>query len=165
MSVLISFAGLPCVGKSTIARALSVRTGAVYLRIDEIEAAIWALDPDRDIGPESYYIAAALAVSNLGLGHTTIIDCVNPWDKTRQIFGDAAKRADARLLGVEIHCSDPVQHQSRVERREMDVPSRTKPDWQKIVSRDYSPWTNADLTIDTARVDVTKAVAEIVAQL
>ena len=65
VATLVSFAGLPGSGKSTISRALSVATGAVYLRIDEIDAAIWALDPDRDIGPESYHIAAALAASNL----------------------------------------------------------------------------------------------------
>ena len=39
MTVLIAFGGLPGTGKSTIARALSARTGAVFLRIDEIEAA------------------------------------------------------------------------------------------------------------------------------
>jgi predicted kinase len=165
MAVLVSFAGLPGTGKSTIARALSVRTGAVYLRVDEIDAAIWAIDPGRDIGPESYHIAAALAASNLGLGHTTIIDCVNPWDLTRQIFDGAAKRAGARLLRVEIQCSDPVQHQAQVERREMDVPGLTRLDWQKVISRDYAPWTDADLKIDTAHVGVAKAVAEIVARL
>jgi predicted kinase len=165
MAVLVSFAGLPGTGKSTIARALSLRTGAVYLRVVEIEAAIWAIDPDRDIGPESYHIAAALAASNLELGHATIVDCVNPWDMTRRIFDGAAKRTGVRLLGVEIQCSDLGQHQARVEKRGMDVPGLTKPDWQKVVARDYSPWADADLRIDTAHVDVAKAVAEIVALL
>ncbi|QIE45959.1 AAA family ATPase [Pseudohalocynthiibacter aestuariivivens] len=78
MVALISFAGLPGTGKSTISRALAMKAGAVYLRIDEIGAAIWAINPRRDIAPESYHIAAALAVSNLELGHATIVDCVNP---------------------------------------------------------------------------------------
>ena len=72
-AVLISFAGLPGTGKTTIAKHLSLTTGAVYLRVDEIDAAIWAIDPDRDIGPESYHIAASLAASNLMLGHQ--VDC------------------------------------------------------------------------------------------
>ena len=165
MPVLISFAGLPGTGKSTLARALSRATGAVYLRVDEIDAAIWALDPDRDIGPESYHIAAALAASNLGLGHTTIIDCVNPWDITRQIFAAAAQRAGVRLLGVELTCSDPALHRHRVETREIDVPGLVKPDWAKVVGRAYTPWTTADLRLDTARLTIPDAVAEIARQL
>lgn len=165
LAVLISFAGLPGTGKSTIARALSITTRAVYLRIDEIDAAIWAIDPDRDIGPESYHIAAALAASNLRLGHTTIIDCVNPSAITRQIFSDSAKRAGAILLGVETACSDPAIHRTRVAEREMEVPGLSKPDWQNVVSRDYSPWVEADVRIDTAKIDVAEAVAEIVRHL
>ncbi len=161
MATLISFAGLPGTGKSTISRALSVATGAVYLRVDEIDAAIWAIDPDRDIGPESYHIAAALAASNLELGHTVIIDCVNPWDVTREIFTAAAKRAQARFLGVETSCSDPATHRARVEEREMDVPGLEKPGWQKVLARDYTPWSAADVKLDTAKLNVVEAVAEI----
>ncbi|NVO25501.1 AAA family ATPase [Donghicola mangrovi] len=161
MATLISFAGLPGTGKSTISRALSVAKGAVYLRIDEIDAAIWEIDPDRDIGPESYHIAAALAASNLALGHTAIIDCVNPWVITREIFTAAAKRSKVRILGVETICSDPVIHRARVEERTMDVPGLEKPDWQKVLSRDYTPWATADVKLDTAKLNVAEAVAEI----
>ncbi len=161
MAVLVSFAGLPGTGKSTVARALSAATGAVYLRIDEIEAAIRAIDPGRDIGPESYHIAAALAVSNLGLGHATIVDCVNPWDVTRRIFAEAAERAGARLLRVELRCSDPDLHRARVERREMDVPGLRGPDWQAVLDRDYTPWEAAEVRLDAATLTVPQAVAEI----
>lgn len=161
MATLISFAGLPGSGKSTISQALSVSTGAVYLRIDEIDAAIWAIDPNRDIGPESYRIAAALAASNLELGHTTIVDCVNPWEITREIFTDAAKRSKTRFIGVETVCSDPVMHRARVEERKMDVPGLKKPDWRKVLSRDYTPWAAANVKLDTAKLNVADAVAEI----
>jgi predicted kinase len=165
LAALISFAGLPGTGKSTIARALAAATGAVYLRIDAIDAAIWAIDPDRDIGPESYHIAAALAASNLALGHSVIGDCVNPWDVTRQIFAEAARQAEAKLLRVEIQCSDPALHRMRVEGREMDVAGLDKPDWQAVVARDYTPWLEADVRIDTAAIEVAAAVAKIVKRL
>jgi predicted kinase len=38
--MLIVFAGLPASGKSSIARALALELGAVWLRIDSIEQAI-----------------------------------------------------------------------------------------------------------------------------
>lgn len=165
MAVLIAFAGLPGTGKSTIARALSVATGAVFLRIDEIEARIRAREPARDIGPEGYEIAAALAASNLALGHNAITDCVNPWPLTRAIFAEAARRGGARMLGVETRCSDAALHRARVEGRAADVPGLVLPTWQKVLERDYQPWEAADVRLDTARLTVPQAVAAIVAHL
>ena len=161
MAVLISFSGLPGTGKSTVARALSRETGAVYLRIDAIDAAIWARDPDRDIGPESYHISAALAVSNLEIGHDTIVDCVNPWDLTRAIFTDAAMRAGARFLGVETRCSDAAVHRARIEQRKAEVPGLKLPDWQAVLDRDYTPWDTADVRLDTSRLGVADSVERI----
>ena len=37
--MLIIFGGLPGSGKSTVAQALALRTGACYLRVDTIEQA------------------------------------------------------------------------------------------------------------------------------
>ena len=166
MAKLISFAGLPGVGKTTIARLLSRLTGCVYLRIDEIEAALRRDDPGRDVGPDGYYAAAALAASNLELGHDVIVDCVNPWAITRQMFADAAERGAATgVIGVEIVCSDPAAHRGRVENRAGDVPGLVLPDWQKVVTREYAPWDGADLRIDTAHTTPEDAVRLIRAAL
>ncbi|WP_176083925.1 AAA family ATPase [Martelella sp. HB161492] len=165
MAVLIAFAGLPGTGKSTICRALSVSAGAVYLRVDEIETAIWSHAPDRDLGPEGYLIAAALAASNLELGHTTIIDCVNPWPLTRAIFAAAALRARVPLLGIETCCTDQDVHRQRVEARDIDIPGQKKLDWESVMKRDYIAWKDAALHIDTAKTDVAQAVSQIVQQL
>ncbi|WP_201152111.1 hypothetical protein [Rhodovulum sulfidophilum] len=43
----------------------------------------------------------------------------------------------------------------------MDVPGLEKPDWQKVLSRDYTPWAAADVKLDTAKLNVGEAVAEI----
>jgi len=158
LAKLISFAGLPGVGKTTIARLLSQATRAVYLRVDEVEAAIRRLHPERDIGPEGYHVAAALAASNLELGHDAIIDCVNPWTITREMFAAAAGRAGVCILGVEVFCSDLSVHRRRVESRTADIPGHVQPDWQKVVSRDYTSWLEADLRIDTAHSSPDDAV-------
>ena len=161
-AVLVSFAGLPGTGKSTVARALSARTGAVFLRIDEIEMAMRAQDPARELGPEGYHVAAALAASNLAIGHDAIVDCVNPWPITREIFKAAAWRGGARHFGVELRCSDGAEHRARVEGRAVDVPGLVPPDWAKVLARDYVGWQDADLRLDTARLGVEEAVARIV---
>ena len=165
MNKLISFAGLPGVGKTTIARRLAREVGAVYLRVDEIEAAIWRHDPGRDLGPEGYHIAAALAVSNLELGLDAIIDCVNPWAITREIFSNAATRAKASIFRVEILCSDMKIHRRRVEARVADIDGLPLPNWEKVVSRDYVPWRNADFRIDTARLAPKDTVRRIQAAM
>lgn len=166
MPVLVSLAGLPGVGKSTIAAALSRESGAVFLRIDEIETAIGTANPDWTFrGPEAYHIAAALAASNLALGHDVIVDSYNPWPVTRAIYRDAAARAGARHLGVEIRCSDAVIHRRRVETRKADIPGQTLPDWEDVSGRPFEPWDDADLSLDAARVPVEGAVEAIRASM
>ncbi|PTW61483.1 AAA domain-containing protein [Breoghania corrubedonensis] len=165
MATLVSFAGLPGTGKSTIAAALSRRTGAIFLRIDEIEAAIRTHGTARDIGPEGYHIAAGLAASNLLLGHDAITDCVNPWPLTRAIFSDAARRGEADMIGVEVTCSDAEEHRRRIETRPLDVPGGKPPDWKGVQERDYTPWLDADLHIDTAMTSVEEAVLMIAERL
>ncbi len=74
----IALSGLPGVGKSTLARALAARLGAMWLRIDTIEQAMAEATgrPVRD--DRGYRVAYKLAEENLLLGLTVIADSVNP---------------------------------------------------------------------------------------
>ncbi|MDX1781745.1 MAG: AAA family ATPase [Thalassovita sp.] len=166
MAVLVTFAGLPGTGKSTIARHLSARLPAAWLRIDAIEQCLRDIQPDRhDMQTHGYHIAAAVAEGNLAAGHNVIADSVNPSPLTREIWSAIAEVADARELRVELICSDPVKHRHRVENRRPDITGLKLPDWSGVLNREYQPWTEADLHIDTAELSPDQAVEEIMAAL
>ena len=83
--MLLIFGGLSGTGKSTIARLLAARLGAVWLRIDSIEQALIRAKTVtlHDIGPAGYLVAYAIAADNLRLGNVVIADSVNPIAITR----------------------------------------------------------------------------------
>jgi len=165
MPVLVALAGLPGVGKTTVARHLCRLTGAAFLRIDSIEHVLHARDPGRDLRDDGYVLAAALAGDNLRLGLDAVTDCVNPSAAMREIFRAAAHAAGARCLGVELVCSDRAQHRRRVAARQPDLPGGRVPDWAAVEARDYEPWEEAALRLDTARLSPDAAAKRIAAAM
>ncbi|WP_088347371.1 MULTISPECIES: AAA family ATPase [Rhodomicrobium] len=124
--MLVVFGGLPGTGKTTIARAISTRRLATYLRIDEIEQAIRSAGVlAAVVGPAGYTVA--VAASNLRNGGLVIADCVNPVQESRQGWRSVAARVQRPLLEVEVICSDPVQHRRRVEDHRSDIDGQTPP--------------------------------------
>lgn len=163
MPHLIAFSGLPGVGKSTIAQDLSRRARSVYLRVDEIETALKKsslkiVEPD-DAG---YVAVAAIASSNLHLGHDVIADTVNPIGETRSLWAETAVGAGARLLNVEVICSDVDEHRRRLETRSAEIEGHALPGWQEVLDRTYAPWSEPRLELDTALMSVGEAVEAIV---
>ena len=163
--MLVVFGGLPGTGKTTIARIVARRMGAVYLRIDVIEYALWlAMDKPDDIGIAGYAIAGDLARSNLGLGAAVIADSVNSLALTRDGWRAAARDAGAPCLQVEVICSDPAEHRRRVETRTLDI-AMTPPTWDSVLKRAYEPWADADLVLDTASTGADEAAEQVMAAM
>lgn len=160
---LIVMGGLPGTGKSTIARALAQAIGAVWLRIDTIETAI--ADAPGQLDDAGYRVAYALAQDNLRLGRDVIGDSVNPWALTRDAWRDAGLAAGARVLEVEVVCTDAAAHRRRIETRTVDVPGLVPPTWAEVIGRDYHVWHRERLVIDTAGASVAQAVAQVRAAL
>jgi predicted kinase len=163
---LIVFAGLPGSGKSTIARRLAGKIGAVWLRIDTIEQAI------RDSGivqgsvdDAGYRAAYGLAEDNLRLGLNVVADCVNDCMLARNSWRRIAARTGARILEVESICTDIEEHRRRVETRTSDVPGLALPSWGAVIGREYEAWDHAPLRVDTASRGVDDCVAAILAAL
>lgn len=145
---LYLLSGLPGVGKSTLAELLAPQLGAMYLRIDTIEQGL------RDLGitvaGEGYRLAYRIAADNLRIGCSVIADCVNPWTLTRQEWLAVAREASAECVPIEIVCSDKREHRKRVDTRASRVPGLKLPSWQEICQRDYHPWQEPVLNLDTA---------------
>jgi predicted kinase len=151
---LIEFGGLPASGKSTLARHLADRTGAVLLRVDEIEAAMrrHGLTPDQT-GITAYGVAHDIAASHLRRGFTVVADAVNPVIEARDGWRDLAETSGARHAVIEVVCPDPAEHRHRVETRANDVPGWIYPDWSDVEKRaaEYQPRTDERLVVDSTR--------------
>jgi len=155
--MLIALGGLPGAGKSTVAMLLAERVGAVHLRIDTIEQAMRNAGFTVS-GPEGYLAARDLARDNLRLGHTVIVDAVNPLAITRDYWRETAAQMKVKLVEIEVICSDKQELRRRVESRTADIPGHVLPTWQQVLDRRYEPWKTA-YVIDTAGRTVEQAVS------
>jgi predicted kinase len=148
--VLIVFGGLPGVGKTTLSRSVAQELGAAYLRIDTIETAMWRAGLGREqTGLAAYQVANAVARANLGLGAPVVVDAVNPVEAARAGWLELATASGSVLRVVEVNCGDPAEHRRRVEEREPDTGQAHVPSWSEVQDREYEPWTEPRLTVDT----------------
>ena len=164
--MLIVLGGLPGVGKTSIARELARQLDAVHVRIDSIEQAI------RESGvtvvsldDAGYRAGYAVAEDNLRPLRTVIADSVNPVPLTRNAWLEVASRTKSAVVEVEVECSDRNEHRRRVEQRLRDEPELSGPTWHDVVTRDYRPWGRERIVVDTARLSIEQAAAEILRAL
>ena len=161
--MLVVIGGLPGTGKTTIARLVAEQVNAIYIRIDAIEQALRvALELAADVGDAGYVVAYAISEANLALGHTVVADCVNPLTVTRAAWRNVAKETASPIVEVEVTCSDATEHRRRVERREIDIPGLVAPTWAAVMARDYEPWAEPRVAVDTAQMTAVEAAFTIV---
>jgi predicted kinase len=157
--LLIVFGGLPGTGKTTIARELSRRLRASYVRIDTIEQSLRAAG--LAVGAMGYVIANAVAGENLRIGRVVVTDSVNPVLASRDGWRETARKNAARLVEIEVICSDASEHRKRVESRLADINGLVQPSWQDVVSRAYEPWDREPVVLDTAKDSIDRLVDRI----
>lgn len=148
--LLVVLGGLPGTGKTTIARGVARDLSALHLRIDTIEEALRKAGV-ADVVDHGYRVAYGLAVDNLRLGHWVVADAVNPLALTREAWRAVGEAADARVVEIEVVCSDAETHRRRVAERAPDIVGQMLPTWQEVLDRHYEPWLpEPALRIDTA---------------
>lgn len=160
--ILYIFSGLPGVGKSRIARELARRIGAVYFRVDSAENALknssLNISPAEDAG---YEIGYALAKDNLDIGLDFVADCVNPIQLTRDAWRQVGRISIARIIEIEVICTDLIQHKSMVEGRLAEQKDIENPNWNKVISRHYEARTDDRIIIDTHSINTEEAISKI----
>jgi predicted kinase len=160
------FAGLPGTGKSTLARMVAKALPAFLIRIDTIEQAFLSnADRETHTGAMGYVIAYRVAAENLRLGASVVADCVNPLQLTREAWRQVAKSERAPISEIEVICSDLVEHRRRVETRIGDIENHVLPSWKDVVGREYAPWAEERIVIDTARISSDEALQKILGSL
>ncbi|TWE11629.1 2-C-methyl-D-erythritol 4-phosphate cytidylyltransferase [Rudaeicoccus suwonensis] len=154
---LVVLGGLPGSGKTTVAQALCAARGFAHVRVDTLHQALadaGTLDA-AEIAP--YAGCMAIARDLLAGGCSVVADSVNPVVESRDGWRQVATATGARLLEVEVVCSDRDVHRRRATTRVTDVPGLTKPTWDQIQARHYQPW-RADLVLDTSTAEVADLV-------
>ncbi|MFI5933275.1 AAA family ATPase [Actinoplanes sp. NPDC051494] len=150
--VLAVFAGLPGVGKSTLAQQVGAAMPATVLAVNAVDFTLRAYDvTEPRPGYAAYGVVLAIAETQLLMGHHVIIDAVNPVHATRQLWVDLAERLDVPLKVVEVICGDDAEHRRRVEQRYAARTHDGIPDWVRVLERqaEYQPYTGPRLVVDT----------------
>ncbi|HTB00589.1 MAG TPA: AAA family ATPase [Bradyrhizobium sp.] len=160
---LIVLSGLPGSGKSMLAEGVSRALSIPLFSIDPIEAAMWRGGLKKDqTGIAAYEVAIALADEQLRLGHSVIVDAVNPIEAPRAAWRSLAAKYRAGLKIIECICADETIHRARIEARRRNIPGMPEITWARVLERraEYEPWTDARLTLDTSIETPDKLIAE-----
>jgi len=162
--ILYIFAGLPGVGKSTLAKIAAKLLDAVYIRVDTIEQGLRDLCKFNVQG-EGYRLAYKLAQDNLRIGNNVVADQCNPIRLTRQEWSEVAIKNNCNYVNIEIICSDKPEHKNRVENRTIDIENLMLPTWDDVTERKYDVWDEEHIVVDTANRTVEECVEELMEKI
>lgn len=110
-----------------------------------------------NLGPDGYLVLAALAVDNMNNCLAVIVDCINLLTPLT-IFGGERRRKLAECFCIEAFCSDLQEHRRRVEELQPDAFSIAPPTWREVEEREYHPWLDVALRLDTGVLTPEEAV-------
>lgn len=169
--MLIVTAGLPGAGKSTIAEVVANRLGAPVVSVDPIESAILSagMDADQPTGLAAYLVAETIAESVLSTGGSVIVDAVNAVEPAREQWVRLAARQQTPIKFLEVICSDPEVHRTRLANRDRRLAHLAEPTWHAVEQAldEWEAWAGPTgavprVTLDSVRplgVNVEQALA------
>lgn len=99
-----------------------------------------------------------VAADQLRNGVDVVAESVNPLRVSRDAWRDAGLTAGARVVEVEVVCSDATEHRRRAEERVIDIPGLAEPSWEQISNREYHSWERNRLVVDTAMLNLDESL-------
>lgn len=154
--MLVAMAGLPGTGKSTIGQVVASRLGISVVPVDPIETAILkaGIVGDQPTGLAAYLVAETLAERELESGRTILVDAVNAVAPAREQWVNLAARTGEQLRFIEVICSDPDLHRSRIESWQRSMP-HAQLSWNAVEQsfEDYAEWTGASAAVARITLD------------
>jgi hypothetical protein len=84
-------------------------------------------------------IGYEVAADQLRNGVDVVAESVNPLPASRDAGRDAGLDAGARVLEVEVVCSDATEHRRRAEERVLDVPGLARATWSRSATASTTP--------------------------
>lgn len=160
--LLVVMAGLPGSGKSTVAEVIGPRLGATVISVDPIESAILeaGIDSDQPTGLAAYLVAEKLSGLVLASGGSVVVDAVNAVEPARLQWLGLAARHRAELFVLEVVCTDPELHRSRLEKRVRNLPHLVETSWHAVEEslEDYQEWVGPAAAMRRITLDSTQAL-------
>jgi len=154
---LIVTAGLPGAGKSTIAEVIGNRLGLPIVSVDPLESAILSagIDPDQPTGLAAYLVAETIAEAVLVGGAGVIVDAVNAVEPARDQWVRLAGRQNVPVKFLEVVCSDPELHRSRLEKRDRELPNFSEPTWHAVEQSmdEWETWSGSSAAVPRITLD------------
>lgn len=163
-NVLYIFSGLPGAGKTTLAKNISKKLEAVYIRIDTIEQGIRDLC-DFNVQGEGYRLAYRIIADNLIIGNNVVVDSCNPIKLTRDEYEGIAIENNCKYKNIEIICSNKLEHKNRVKTRKSDIRNLVLPKWEDVEKREYDKWDKNHIIVDTANKSIEDCTKELMEKI
>lgn len=172
--VAILVAGVPGVGKTTLADGLARGLRAPVFSIDW---QLGALTPFRVLTnenavPIAEMMLVAAQARQLQLGLDAVLDALGHEVAARRRYRAVAENLGGRFVGVECTCSDEALHRARVAGRVRGIPGWSSTvSWEHVqrMKAQWEPWEEPHLVLDSATQSpaemLERALAEVAASV
>ena len=154
---LIVFTGLPGTGKSSIAEPVGRALDIPVFAKDWLEATLRRSGLDQHaacadrLGYAGYELLTTLALRQLQLGQSAILDSVATFERIRAQWRALAADYGTHWRVIEVICSDEATHRARLAVRTRGIPGWHELTWDEVerVRCHYEPWTDDRLILDS----------------
>lgn len=153
---LIVFSGLPGAGKTSVAEAVARELQIPVFAKDWLEGSLlqagmkFNADSSPSLGYFGYELLTTLALQQLRLSQSVILDSVASTATIRDTWRALAAEHNARWRVIECICSDETIHRGRLVTRQRGIRGWHELTWGEIerVKSYYAPWDEERLVLD-----------------